>query len=79
MTVHIHLQQTSGNRVVTTIENFDIDLDIKKICKVMKRMFSCNGTIDKKANIILLQGDHRVNAGNWIRKMGIANDIMIHG
>ena len=79
MRIHIRIHQMKGGKKVTTIENLDTDLDLKMMCREMKRKFSCNGSVKKDDHIIMLQGDHRVSVENWLRDNEIANDIMTHG
>ena len=72
--IHIRLQ-TMGNRKITIIQDLDSDLDLKRICKNMKKVFSCNGNItedEKMGHIIQLQGDHRETVKKWL----IDNEIV---
>ncbi len=81
--IHIHLQ-TQGKRHLTVIEGLDSDLDCKRICKSMRKMFSCNGKADEKEHIIQLQGDQRQNVKEWLLQNEILtksdlNRLVIHG
>jgi translation initiation factor 1 len=85
---HIRIQQRNGKKSITTIQGWEEDLDVKRICKAMRAAFSCNGNVieDKKegGEIIQLQGDQRENAKQWILDQEIitkseADRIVIHG
>ena len=57
--VHIRNQQRNGRKSLTTIQGLAEDLDLVKILKVMRKMFSTNGTIlkdEEMGEIIQLQG-----------------------
>lgn len=84
---HIRIQQRNGKKSITTIQGWEDDLDVKRICKAMRTAFSCNGNIleDEDAGVILqLQGDQRENAKKWILEQEIitkseADRIVVHG
>lgn len=44
--IHIRVQQRNGRKCITTIQGLDDDLDLKRMCKAMKRTFNCNGSIE---------------------------------
>jgi translation initiation factor 1 len=72
--IHLHLQQM-GRRNITIIQDLDDDLDFKRICKNMRKLFSCNGTItidEKMGTIIQLQGDQRQQVKDWL----LTNEIL---
>lgn len=51
-----------GRKKMTYAYGFDHDLDLKRICKAMKKEFGCNGTYKKEKDfgeVIKLQGDQR--------------------
>jgi translation initiation factor 1 len=85
--IHLRVQQRNGRKCITTIQGLD-DLDLKSICKAMKRTFSCNGSIQtdpEHGEIIQLQGDQRKNSREWIIEQKIvaraeAKDrLVLHG
>lgn len=84
---HIRIQQRNGKKSITTIQGWEDDLDVKRICKAMRSAFSCNGNVieDKEGGqVIQLQGDQRENAKQWILDQQIitkseADRIVIHG
>jgi translation initiation factor 1 len=88
--VHIRVQQRNGRKCITSIEGLEDDLDLKRICKAMKRSFNCNGNVaaaNEEASmgeVIQLQGDQRDNAKEWLLAQEIilpaeADRIVVHG
>jgi translation initiation factor SUI1 len=54
--------ERNGRKTLTTIEGIPSKFDLKKILKVIKKQFACNGTIvndEKAGDVIQLQGDQR--------------------
>ncbi|KAI8155270.1 Protein translation factor sui1 [Colletotrichum sp. SAR 10_70] len=43
--IHIRIQQRNGRKTLTTIQGLPKRFDQKKILKVIKKKFACNGTI----------------------------------
>ncbi|CRK37206.1 hypothetical protein BN1708_016578, partial [Verticillium longisporum] len=43
--IHIRIQQRNGRKTLTTIQGLPRRFDQKKILKVIKKKFACNGTI----------------------------------
>jgi translation initiation factor SUI1 len=81
--IHLHIQ-SQGKRHLTIVEGLDDDLDLKRICKSMMKMFSCNGKVDEEKNILQLQGDQRQNVKEWllqneILSKGDLDRLVIHG
>ena len=82
--VHIRSQQRNGRKSLTTIAGLAEDLDLDKILKVMRKMFSTNGTIlhdEDAGDIIQLQGDRRHDACDFLVRYNICqkNEIKVHG
>lgn len=82
--VHIRSQQRNGRKSLTLISGLAEDLDLKKILKVMRKMFSTNGAIlkdDEVGEVIQLQGDRRVDCQNFLVKHNICGreEIKLHG
>jgi translation initiation factor 1 len=86
--IHIRVQQRNGRKCITTVQGLDDDLDLKRICKAMKKSFNCNGSIDEDEDmgeVIQLQGDQRHNVREWlidqevVTKMEADDRIVIHG
>ena len=84
--IHLRLQQL-GKRKLTIIQDLDSDLDFKRICKAMRKDFSCNGNVvedEKMGFIIQLQGDHRDLVKKWFLDHEILTSkdldrLVIHG
>ena len=84
--IHIRLQQ-QGRRNLTIIQDLDDDLDFNRICKDMRKRFSCNGNVvedPKMGSIIQLQGDQRENVKGWFLMHEILTTkdldrLVIHG
>ena len=82
--VHIRVQQRNRRKCVLTIQGLDDDLDLKKICKAMRKNLQCNGAIvkDKEfGDVIQLQGDHRAKVGDFLCDQEIIRkeQLIIHG
>jgi translation initiation factor 1 len=85
--VHIRIQQRNGRKCITSIQGLEDDLDLKRICKAMKRSFNANGNVaedEEMGHVIQLQGDQRDNAKEWLLAQEIilpaeADRIVIHG
>ncbi|KAK4189181.1 translation initiation factor SUI1 [Podospora australis] len=60
--IHIRIQQRNGRKTLTTVQGIPSKFDHKKILKVVKKDFACNGTIisdSEMGEVIQLQGDQR--------------------
>ncbi|KAI5464321.1 translation initiation factor SUI1 [Mariannaea sp. PMI_226] len=87
--IHIRIQQRNGRKTLTTVQGLPTKYDRKKILKVIKKKFACNGTIvndDEMGEVIQLQGDQRKVVKEWLtdKKDGLGTDledkdIKIHG
>jgi translation initiation factor 1 len=85
--LHIRIQKRNGKKCITTVAGFEEDLDVKRICKYMRKHFSCNGNVtnDKEeGDVIQLQGDQRDNVKQWLLENEIidkkeADRIVVHG
>ncbi len=81
--IHIRIQ-TQGKRSLTVVEGLDKDLDLKRICKSMRKMFSSNGNVDEKNHIIQLQGDQRQQVKEWLLQNEVLTKsdlerVVVHG
>ena len=73
--------------VARASQGLEPDLDLKRICKAMKRVFNCNGSIEEDkemGEIIQLQGDQRDNVREWLLAQEVVTKqeqdrIVIHG
>ncbi len=85
--IHLRIQQRNGRKCVTTVAGLANDLDVKRICKAMRRKFNVNGSVEKDDDgneILQLQGDQRENVKRWLIKHEIiakseVDCIVIHG
>jgi len=85
--IHIRMQQRNGKKCITTVSNLEDDLDLPRICKALKKLFECGGSVETDRlghEVIQLQGDHRIRIKEWLIKQEIvvkseADRIIIHG
>ena len=82
--VHLRIQQRNRRKCVLTVQGLDDDLDLKKICKALRKNLQCNGAIvkDKEfGDVIQLQGDHRVKVSAFLVDQEIIqkDQLVIHG
>jgi translation initiation factor 1 len=85
--IHIRIQQRNGRKTLTTVQGIPTEFDPKKILKVIKKKFACNGTtvFDKElGEVIQLQGDQRKLVREFLidPEDGLEldeRDIKIHG
>jgi len=85
--IHIRIQQRNGRKTLTTVQGIPPKFDAKKILKVLKKTFACNGTIvndPEMGQVIQLQGDQRKCVLGFLvdKEEGLALDernIKIHG
>ncbi|KAB5547170.1 translation initiation factor [Coniochaeta sp. 2T2.1] len=88
--IHIRIQQRNGRKTLTTVQGIPKKFDHKKILKVIKKDFACNGTIidntDSKGmgDVIQLQGDQRNKIKEFLtdKDNGLGLDektIKVHG
>jgi len=62
--VHVRIQQRNGRKTLTTVQGLSEEYDLKKIIKVAKKEFACNGTVvehPEYGEVLQLQGDQREN------------------
>ncbi|KAG4306362.1 hypothetical protein PORY_000350 [Pneumocystis oryctolagi] len=67
--IHIRIQQRNGRKTLTTVQGLPVEYDQKRILKVLKKDFACNGTIvkdDEMGDVIQLQGDQRVKVMEFL-------------
>ncbi|OQE37357.1 hypothetical protein PENCOP_c010G00055 [Penicillium coprophilum] len=84
--IHIRIQQRNGRKTLTTVQGLPKKFDQKKILKVIKKKFACNGTIvsdTEMGEVIQLQGDQRKDVQEFLTdKEGLeldAKTIKVHG
>ena len=59
-------------KIITLVEGFDKNVDIKKTAKHLKEVLACGGTV--KDGVIELQGEHRKQVKPALMKLGFAED-----
>merc|ERR1711893_241282 len=83
--IHIRIQQRNGRKTLTTVQGISSDYDLKKIVKVCKKEFACNGTVvehPEYGEVIQLQGDQRQKISQFLQRTGlVAREelIKVHG
>ncbi|CCE85546.1 Piso0_005151 [Millerozyma farinosa CBS 7064] len=82
--IHIRIQQRNGRKTLTTVQGVPQEFDLKRILKVLKKDFACNGNIVKDeelGDVIQLQGDQRVKVSEFLAsKLQLPKkNIKIHG
>ncbi|KAI1541362.1 SUI1 Translation initiation factor 1 eIF-1 SUI1 [Pyrenophora tritici-repentis] len=85
--IHIRIQQRNGRKTLTTVQGLPKKFDQKKILKVIKKKFACNGTVvadNEMGEVIQLQGDQRKDVQDFLtdKKEGLGLDgktIKVHG
>jgi len=83
--IHIRIQQRNGRKTLTTIQGLPKEFDSKKVLKIFKKEFACNGSMiedPEHGQIIQLQGDQRNNIRQLLVEEGVGEDfqfsLMIH-
>ncbi|KAI9703272.1 MAG: Eukaryotic translation initiation factor eIF-1 [Candelina mexicana] len=79
--------ERNGRKTLTTVQGLPKKFDQKKILKVIKKKFACNGTIvndTEMGEVIQLQGDQRKDVQEFLvdKKDGLeldAKTIKVHG
>ena len=82
--IHIRIQSRNGRKSISSISGLDKDLDLKKLCKYLKKNFKCNGSVSDDntyGKVVILQGDHRENIKLFLVDNNICPEakIIIHG
>ncbi|XP_072035220.1 eukaryotic translation initiation factor eIF1-like [Amphiura filiformis] len=82
--IHIRIQQRNGRKTLTTIQGIAAHYDKKKIVKVCKKEFACNGTVvehPEYGEVVQLQGDQRNQICELLTKVGLAkkDQLKVHG
>ncbi|KAG8469791.1 hypothetical protein KFE25_006246 [Diacronema lutheri] len=82
--IHIRVQQRNGRKCITTVQGIDAALDLKKVLKVIKKEYCCNGNIiddETMGQVLQFQGDQRVNIGKFLieNQLALKEKIKTHG
>ncbi|EDL39174.1 mCG1047251 [Mus musculus] len=82
--IHLRIQQRNSRKSLTTVQGIADDYDKKKLVKVFKKKFACNGTViehPEYGEVIQLQGDQHKNICQLLIETGLAEDdqLKAHG
>lgn len=82
--IHIRIQQRNGRKTLTTVQGLSAEFDLKKIVRVAKKEFACNGTVvehPEYGEVIQMQGDQRQKMSGFIQRVGLAREdqLKVHG
>ncbi|KAF9542396.1 Eukaryotic translation initiation factor eIF-1 [Linnemannia hyalina] len=82
--IHIRIQQRNGRKTLTTIQGLPATFDQKRMLKIFKKDFACNGTLvddPELGSVIQLQGDQRTKVLTLLVEEGGIDKKMIklHG
>ncbi|CAO3641322.1 unnamed protein product [Cunninghamella blakesleeana] len=82
--IHLRIQQRNGRKTLTTLQGLPKEYDAKKILKVFKKEFACNGTVvedEDLGEVLQLSGDQRLKIAQFLVQEDIAKkaNIKIHG
>ncbi|KAI9298446.1 eukaryotic translation initiation factor SUI1 [Neoconidiobolus thromboides FSU 785] len=82
--IHIRIQQRNGRKTLTTLQGLPSQVDLKRLLKHFKKVFSTNGIIatdEELGEVIQLQGDQRVKISEFLISEKIADkaSIKVHG
>ncbi|KAI9316971.1 translation initiation factor SUI1 [Dichotomocladium elegans] len=82
--IHLRIQQRNGRKTITTLQGLPKQYDAKKILKVFKKEFACNGSLEEHeefGQVIQLTGDQRQKIAEFLVKEEIAkkSEVKVHG
>lgn len=67
--IKVHVEMRKWRRPATIIEGVDDkNIDLEQLTKELKGLCACGGAV--KRNTIILQGDHRIRAKEFLAKSG---------
>ena len=78
--VHVRIQQRNGRKTLTTVQGLSDEYDLKKIIKVAKKEFACNGTVvdhSEYGEVLQLQGDQRENICKLLVNCGLEHLLRV--
>ena len=78
------IQQRNGRKTLTTVQGLSPEYDFKKIVKVAKKEFACNGTVvehPEYGEVVQLQGDQREKICKMLLNCGLVkhHQLRVHG
>merc|ERR1712062_923487 len=82
--IHVRIQQRNGRKTLTTVQGLSSEFDLKKIVRVAKKEFACNGTVvehPEYGEVVQLQGDQREKICQMLVKCGLVkhDQLKVHG
>jgi translation initiation factor 1 len=82
--IHIRIQQRNCRETLTTIQGIADDYNKKKLVKVFKNKFACNGSVVEHPDygeVIQLQHDQHESICQFRVEIGLAKDhqLKVHG
>ncbi|EDV26869.1 expressed hypothetical protein [Trichoplax adhaerens] len=82
--IHIRIQQRNGRKTLTTVQGISNNFDLKRIARVCKKEFACNGTVVEHPEyglVLQFQGDQRNKIRSFLKKHQIASEdqVKVHG
>ena len=82
--VHIQYQKRNSRKGFTLIQGLPEDLDLNKLAKHMRKLWSCSGVVihsDEHGDIIQLSGNNRAPVQQLLLEEGLATkqEIKMHG
>ncbi|XP_042636405.1 eukaryotic translation initiation factor 1-like [Orycteropus afer afer] len=82
--IHIRIQQRNSKKILTTVNRIADDYDKKKLRRVFKKKFACNGTViehPEYREVSQLQGGQCKNICQFLVETGLAKDkqLKVHG
>ncbi|MES1908488.1 MAG: hypothetical protein MHM6MM_001412 [Cercozoa sp. M6MM] len=82
--VHIRVQKRTSRKSVTIVEGLASDLDLKKILRFLKKIYSTNGNIatnEQSGSVLQMQGDMRQNVLDFLTQFNICKpeEVIVHG
>ncbi|KAG0049363.1 Eukaryotic translation initiation factor eIF-1 [Gryganskiella cystojenkinii] len=82
--IHIRIQQRNGRKTLTTIQGLPSNFDQKRMLKIFKKDFACNGTLvedEELGSVIQLQGDQRTKVLTLLTTEGGIDkkQVKLHG
>jgi translation initiation factor 1 len=61
-------------KIVTVIEGFGKEIELKEIAKSLKNKLACGGTFEKSSKKIELQGEHKQKTKSALVELGFEED-----
>ena len=82
--VHLRIQNRNNRKKITICQGLENDLNLKKILRYLKKIYSTNGWISidtDGSEIIMFNGDLREQVKEFLTKFNIVNKdlIKMHG